>query len=104
MRILFVTIIIQLLAATSWAGDYNPYGSTRKNNPEYSQDSHGSYTKNQNMWKDQDRDGVSNYYDRNDRNPNITNQPNSNYNNSYNGNSYGGNNNSNGKRRNNGGW
>jgi hypothetical protein len=36
----------------------------------YSQDSHGHWTSNGNLWNDSDGDGVVNYYDSSDRNPN----------------------------------
>jgi len=54
--------------------DNNPYGEQRKNNPSYQQDNYGSYTKQENLFKDNDRDGVPNRSDYNDNNPNIQRQ------------------------------
>ena len=37
----------------------------------YTQDAYGGWTRNDNLYKDSDGDGVNNYNDRNDRNSNI---------------------------------
>jgi len=36
----------------------------------YTQDTHGHWTSNGNLWNDSDGDGVANYYDSSDSNPN----------------------------------
>lgn len=57
-------------------GNTDYYGTqkqsqSRKYNPDYQQDAWGSHTKQKNLYKDSDGDGVPNYLDYNDRNPNI---------------------------------
>lgn len=39
-----------------------------RNNGNYTQDAYGHSTRNDNLYKDSDGDGVVNYYDRSDRN------------------------------------
>ena len=43
-------------------------GSHPSLDPNYSPDAYGHLTSNDNLWNDTDGDGVSNYYDSNDRN------------------------------------
>jgi hypothetical protein len=76
--LIVLSAILVLSAVQSFAQEnnygYPTYGQQpeqRKNNPNYQQDNYGNYTKQENLYKDTDRDGVPNHYDYNDRNPNI---------------------------------
>jgi len=72
MKKLLIIAAVLALSTTASAWEYNnPYGEQRKNNPSYQQDNYGSYTKQENLFKDNDRDGVPNRSDYNDNNPNI---------------------------------
>ncbi len=70
MKKVLIVAAILAVSATGYAfeGQY-------KNNPNYSKDDNGRYTRNDNQYKDTDRDGVINKYDRNDSNPYVTTQP-----------------------------
>ena len=65
--------LILFSAMVVFAGDLFYYQSLRSNSgPRPYKDSWGNSYKNyDNMWKDSDGDGIINYYDYNDRNPDV---------------------------------
>jgi len=58
------------LASLSFALDFGGWDSWGEKRP-YKDYWGNSYKNYENMWKDSDGDGIINYYDYNDRNPNI---------------------------------
>ena len=63
-----LTLIACLLTITTSAFAYE-LGSKPSEDSNYSHDAYGRLSRTDNLNKDTDHDGVSNYYDRNDRNP-----------------------------------
>ena len=63
-------MIVALLILVSTPAFAYRKGSRPSSSYEYGNDAHGSLTRRDNFYKDTDGDGVSNYYDRNDRNSN----------------------------------
>ena len=66
MKTAVIALVLLLTAAQAFAWE-NQY----KNNPQYQQDKYGHHTKQNNMFKDADGDGVINKYDYNDNNRNV---------------------------------
>lgn len=66
MKTLLTATLLILLASTAF-GWQNQY----KSNPNYQQDQYGHRTRNDNMYKDSDGDGVINKYDYNDQNSRV---------------------------------
>ncbi|WP_457601090.1 hypothetical protein [Hydrogenivirga sp.] len=68
-----LTLVLALAVGSVFAEDYLLYPSFKSNSgPRPYKDAWGNSYKNyDNMWKDSDGDGVINYYDYNDRNPNV---------------------------------
>ncbi|WP_297452602.1 hypothetical protein [Persephonella sp.] len=64
-------VIILTLAVFSFSFAWDSWGSKRGYSKPYKDYWGNSYKSYDNMWRDDDGDGVSNYYDYNDRNPNI---------------------------------
>lgn len=68
MKRLFLIIVMLSLVVVPFTVMAGDYGYERRPYKDYWGNSYKSYD---NMWKDKDRDGVPNYYDYNDRNPNV---------------------------------
>ena len=69
-----ITVISLLLATIVFAGDlfyYSPLYRSNSGTRPYKDAWGNSYKYYENMWKDTDGDGIINYYDYNDRDPNI---------------------------------
>lgn len=83
MKRLLTVVAILAITTTAAAWEYNnPYGTNqRKNNYNYQQDNYCNYTKQENLYRDSDHDGVVNRYDYNDNNPSV--QRRGQYNNQY---------------------
>ena len=62
--IIVAVIVLAAAQAFAWENQY-------KNNSQYQQDKYGHHTRQNNMFKDSDGDGVINKYDYNDNNRNI---------------------------------
>ena len=60
-RILLILTMIAAVSSTAFAWD--------RHNGNYTQDDFGHYTRNDNLYKDSDGDGIANIHDRSDRNP-----------------------------------
>lgn len=67
MKKVLPLVILMLLFSVTNVLAYKK-GSKPSLDPNYSHDANGRLTRNDNMWNDSDSDGVSNYYDHNDRN------------------------------------
>jgi hypothetical protein len=65
---LLVLVFFGVFVPPAFAYRENSHPSQDSN---YSPDAYGHLTRNDNLYKDSDGDGVSNYNDRNDRNSNI---------------------------------
>ena len=64
-KIFFFGLLIVLFATTPVFA-YRK-GSHPSQDPSYTHDANGRLTRTDNLWNDSDGDGVSNYYDHNDR-------------------------------------
>lgn len=65
------------MVSVSFAGDWD-------NKRPYRDNWNNPYKHYDNLWKDTDKDGIPNYYDYNDRNPNIQNPYQRDYSDPYN--------------------
>lgn len=74
-----LAVLLTASFAAAWNYDYNKNKGQRPYEDSWS----NNYKRQQNMWKDSDRDGVINYYDYNDRNRNIQNPYQKDYSNPY---------------------
>lgn len=66
-----LSVIVIIVKAQSW---YFPSNSSTKSNTniyQYKDLFNNSYKSYENLWKDSDKDGFFNYYDRHDKNPNV---------------------------------
>lgn len=62
-----LSLLVALLVIASAA----PAFAYRKSGYGYTQDTYGSWERNDNAYKDSDGDGVVNHYDRNNRNSSV---------------------------------
>ena len=67
----FIIIILLSGVASAWDLYYDSYFGSRSGSRPYKDYWGNSYKNYNNMWRDSDGDGIINYYDYNDRNPNV---------------------------------
>lgn len=67
----YILALIVLMAFATPAFAYRKGSHPSQDSGTYGHDSYGHLTRNDNMSRDSDGDGVSNYYDRNDRKSSI---------------------------------
>ena len=75
----FIFSIVAILFFSAVAAAWDNNSGKGKGQRSYEDAWGNNYKKQQNMWKDTDKDGVINYYDYNDRNRNIQNPYQSDY-------------------------
>lgn len=69
-KMILATVGLLILTTTAQAEEWRLDGETRRR--PYKDAWGNSYSNPSNLYKDTDRDGVINYYDSNDRNPNVS--------------------------------
>lgn len=67
-KFLFAVLVLSFLSAFPQTTFAYRRGSHPSRDSNYTHDAYGHLTRRDNLWNDTDGDGVSNYYDRSDRN------------------------------------